>query len=489
MQSVQHSVDSSDTYANSDALYSATRRGLPHRRELQQPLRAVAIESMSDQSYNENDNIAMAYKKSLPIGTDITASGTTSGLLQVLSAAALVTSSTVGAGMLILPSLASGPGFAISSAMFLGIYLLVLTSGLVIADVAINQHESGFEVPSSFQEFAEANLESEWMAKGVSAIPVAVNSLVLVFAASKAGELGSSLLSQWIPDVDPIAASFGFLGVVGAFLSTLSGPNLSTVASMCVTTLLVAFGGLLLPGLTSVQDPMATFMAPGLAGDEWFTSVATAAPIVMTALQFQNVVPSLTKLLKFDRQKTVAAIALGSFTPLAMYLAWCFAVLGGGVDSTSGGLAGPLMTVFSATTLFGSSIGAAMSVTEEVEIFVSKASTKNTNGTTDMATKSEIFSLQAVLVSLAVPVVGVLAFSVGDDASAALGVAGSFLAPILYGVIPAIMSMNQRKKLVSHKKSLVPGGLAGVSALGVAASLYVGEEVASHMADMLSVAS
>ena len=327
------------------------------------------------------------------------------------------------------------------------------------------------------------------MAKAVSSIPVAVNSLVLVFAASKAGELGSSLLSPWLTDVDPLAASFGFLDIVGAFLSTLSGPKLSTVASFCVTALLVAFGGILLPGLASVQDPMATLMAPGLAGDEWFTSVATAAPIVMTALQFQNVVPSLTKILKFDRQKTVAAIVMGSFIPLAMYLAWCFAVLGGGVDSTSGGLAGPLMAVFSAITLFGSSIGAAMSVTEEVETFVSKASTKAVSGATVMDTKNEVFSLQAVLVSLAVPMVGVVAFSGGDDASAALGVAGSFLAPILYGVIPAIMSMNQRKKLVSHKNSLVPGGLASVSALGLAASVYVGEELASHMAGILSVAS
>ena len=475
-QYVKVEASSDDT----SSAYAPSSSSLRQRRDQQPPLRAIAIGTFSDVVVEDSAIDVMSDANVL--AAQAGDSSSSSGILQVMSAAPLVTGSTVGAGMLILPSLASGPGFAISSALFLGIYWLVLTSGLVIADVAINQHESGYDVPSSFQEFAEANLESEWMAKGVSAIPVAVNSLVLVFAVSKAGDLGSSLLSPWM-EVDPLVASAGFLGLLGACLSTLSGAKLSTVASMCVTTLLVAFGGLLLPGLASVQDPMATLMAPGLDGDQWFASVAAAAPIVLTALQFQNVVPSLTKILKFDRQKTVAAIALGSFLPLAMYLAWCFAVLGGGIDSTAGGIAGPLMTVFSATTLFGSSIGASMSVTEEVETFVSKASSKEGAGP---APKKEIFSLPAVLLSLAVPMAGIVAFSGGNDASAALGVAGAFGSPILYGVIPAMMSMNQRKKLATEQKSLVPGGLVGVGALGLAAAVYVGEGLASHVTEILS---
>ena len=100
-------------------------------------------------------------------------------------------------------------------------------------------------------------------------------------------------------------------------------------------------------------------MAPGTSGDEWLESVLTAAPIFLTALQFQNVVPSLTKILKYDRSKTTAAILLGSFAPLVMYLAWCFAVLGNGIETSEATVAGPLFALFSASTLFGSSLGAA----------------------------------------------------------------------------------------------------------------------------------
>lgn len=455
-----------------------------------QELRAATIDSFLDDIGERGDGSdakvarALSLSEVQAIPTTPTSSFWDSSLWQVLSAASLVTGNTVGAGMLILPTLAAGPGFAISSALFLGCYLTVLTSGLVIADVAINQHESGYDVPSSFQELAEANLDNQWVARGVSAIPVTVNSLVMVFAFSKAGELGSSLLSSFA-DVDPAVASMGFVGLVGACLSTLSGENLSGVASFCVSALLVAFGGLLLPGLVAIKDPMGTVMAPGGAGDDWLASVAMAAPIVLTALQFQNIVPSLTKILKYDRTKTLGAIALGSFTPLAMYLAWCFAVMGGGIETSEVSSAGPLFTIFSASTLFGSSVGAAVSVTEEVETFLSP-NQQFGEASTAPASDSDAFGVPAVLLSLAAPVAGVWAFC-GCDASAALGVAGSYGAPVLYGVVPALMAWNQRRKAEENNvdiRPLVPSALVGV--LGLSATVFVRAGLANQMTDFVS---
>ena len=490
--------------ATEDSLKALSRRSRLSQKP--QPLRASAI-----------GTIGSSREEETPINSNFAMIG------QVLSAAALVTGSTVGAGMLILPSLAAGPGFAISSTLFLAIYVVVLTSGLVIADIAINQHEiSGNDVPSSFQEFAAATLDSNqaWMANCVSVIPVIVNSLVMIFDVVKAGEFGSSLLESsatgtagplasllpLVDSVDPAMVSVAFLGFLGICLTTLTGSKLSSVASLCVSALLVAFGGLLLPGLAAVQDPMGTLLAPGTAGDEWMASVTTAAPIVLTALQFQNVVPSITKILKYDRTKTVTAITLGSFLPLAMYVAWCYAVLGGGIDTS--GVAGPLFTVFSAATLFGSSIGAAMSVTEEVETFVASSDDEvetdskppqlqlQEAGETETPKKADVFSLPAVMLALSVPLVGVMVCSDGThDPSVALGIAGSFGSPILYGVIPAMMAMSQRKKILSSDgadelaQPLVPGGLAGIGALGIAAAVYVGGGLAHQVTGILSVAS
>jgi len=479
MQPSNQHLDFKEEISHYSTTSSNSRR---QRRDFNHPLRAVAIGSLSDLSRDiKRESI------SADVASDLI-DGDKSDFLQVLSAASLVTSSMVGAGMLILPDLAAGPGFAATSGLFACTYALVLISGLVIADVAINQHESGYDVPSSFQDFAEATLESEWMAQAVSVIPVVVHSLVMVFAVSKAGELGSAALSSMANlRIDPLLTSAAFLGVIGAMLSTLNGAKLSNVSSVCVSALLLSFGGLLLPGLAAVHDPVGTFLAPGQDGDQWTTSLATLFPIALTALQFQGIVPSIAKILDFDRKKTVAAIVLGSFLSLTMYLGWCFAVMGGGVD-LNGALAGPLMAVFSGTTLFGSSLGCSMGVAEEVQTFVSKAPEDEYSvpAAANPVPKKDVFSIPAVLMSLAVPMAGIVAFSGGNDATVALGLAGSFGSPILYGLIPAMMSFNQNKKRIAEEvKSLVPGGGVGVGALGLGAAAYIGEGMASHMTEVM----
>jgi len=51
---------------------------------------------------------------------------------------------------------------------------------------------------------------------------------------------------------------------------------------------------------------------------------------------YQNIVPSITKLLDFDRAKTTATILIGSLIPpMGMYKMYCYAALGGGLDGTT----------------------------------------------------------------------------------------------------------------------------------------------------------
>ena len=443
------------------------------QKQPQTKLQAVRIGTLSDKADKE-DEVA----KGLQLSETEAPSFLTDEVWPILSAASLVTGSTVGASMLALPQLVAGPGFAAFSGLLTMAFFVCLISGLTIADVAINQHESGSEVPSSFKEFAETNLDSELLAKGVSVIPVLVNGLVSVFDFSKFGDLGASILAPMGLAVDPLMVSFGFVAVLGTLLTSLDGTKLSTVASLCVAVLFVAFGALLVPGLLAVQDPVAAIMSPGADGDQWLSSTIAAAPIALTALQFQNIVPSITKILNYDRQKTVAAITIGSFVPLAMYVSFCFAVLGGGIDTA--GVAGPLMAIFSGVTIFGSSVGASMSVTEEVENYVAPLQESNKE-------KSNTFSLPAVAVTLAVPMAGVMAFSQGvGDVTAALGIAGSYGSPLLYGVIPAMMAYNQRRKADSETEVVVPGGLASIGALGLASALFVGQGIVHNLNDILT---
>ena len=77
--------------------------------------------------------------------------------------------------MLVLPDVAAGPGMGITSGILCIAYLFNLISGLAIAQVAIQQHDtSGSDVPSSFKEFSEATLPSA--ANIVSGISVFCNA-------------------------------------------------------------------------------------------------------------------------------------------------------------------------------------------------------------------------------------------------------------------------------------------------------------------------
>lgn len=388
-------------------------------------------------------------------------------VVPVLSTALLITGNTVGASMLVLPDLAAGPGMAISSSVLVGAYFMNLMSGLCIAQVAIQQHDSsGDEVPSSFKEFAQANLFQS-AASIVSGISIFVNSLVLAFDTTKAGEVLGSITGISTSMVFPWAV------IMLAIVSTQSLARLSQVASVLVVGLFASFAGLLLPGLANVHDPIAVLAsAPSNMEPDQISAVLHMAPVFVTTLVYQNIVPTVTRILGYDRTKVVSAITLGSFIPLCIYLAWCVAVLGGGISTSMSGIGGgiDLFTVFSLVTVAGSSIGALMSLAGEFEILLGQQ-------------KKDTFSFPSVALPSVVALGVCHLFA--DDISGALKVAGSFGSPLLYGIIPVAMAYMQKQRQSpsplperwAWSESVMPGGMAGLGFLGLGATGLVGSEL------------
>ena len=385
-------------------------------------------------------------------------------ILPVLSTAMLITSNTVGASMLVLPDLAAGPGMGISSVILVGAFAMNLLSGLCIAQVAIQQYESsGDEVPSSFKEFAQTNLFAE-AATIVSGISIFVNSLVLAFDTTKAGQVLDTILGGSISqDATIVMWAALVLGIV----ATQSLERLSQVASILVFGVFTSFAGLLLPGLARVTDPLAVLCSGPAAEVDVASSVLHMTPVVVTTLVYQNIVPTVTRILGYDRRKVVSAITLGSFLPLVIYLAWCVAVLGGGIETTGESL----FTLFSFVTVAGSSIGALMSLSGEFEILLQQP-------------KKDTFSLPSVALPSVIALGACQLFA--DDISGALKVAGSYGSPLLYGVIPVAMAYLQQQRQKSQAlmtlsslplTTVMPGGLAGLGVLGLGAMALVGTEL------------
>lgn len=373
--------------------------------------------------------------------------------MPVVSASLLVTGSTFGASSLVLPQLVQQPGLATSSGVFVGAYLMNLLSGVIIAEVAIQQKEqgAGTEVPSSFKELVEENLKSPTLAAVISVVSFCVNALVFSFDMSRVG-LVANQLSSGLMDASTTSLLWGTSLV--ALLTTQSSQCISNIASVCCTVLFASFGSLLLPGLAHT-DPSAAWNNPGLAVEP-LSALGDLAPVILMAMIYQNIVPTITRLHNYDRTKTVTSMVIGSLIPLAMYLAWCVACLGGGIDLTQFGMSsdGPLLAVFSLATLAGSSIGCGLSCASELETFLNDKNDAHYQDSIVTDTKEMIdnqdagFSLPATLATVGLPLSLTLAVTNfgNGDLTPALSVAGGLGSPFLYGVLPVWMAWNQRRE-------------------------------------------
>eukprot|EP00545_Synedropsis_sp_CCMP1620_P000623 CAMPEP_0119006346 /NCGR_PEP_ID=MMETSP1176-20130426/2246_1 /TAXON_ID=265551 /ORGANISM="Synedropsis recta cf, Strain CCMP1620" /LENGTH=536 /DNA_ID=CAMNT_0006958255 /DNA_START=109 /DNA_END=1719 /DNA_ORIENTATION=+ len=411
----------------------------------------------------------------------------------VLTTALLVTGNTVGAGALVLPELAAKPGFAISTAMFTGAYLINLLSGLILAEVAIQQHEAGgLEAPSSFRDFAEMSLESPQVANGISVVSLFVNTCALTFSLGRAGVILSDMCgsSAATAGVDHTVCSVAFAVLLAIMATTQSRVRISQISSGFVSALFLSVAALILPGLGHVSDPLATIMASGTSSDT-LTGVLEVAPIMLTTLIFQNIVPPVTKILNYDRTKSVAALVLGSFLPLVLYLTWSFVVLGGGVDMGGDNL---LMTVFSVAAVTGSSIGCTMAVAEELQSFLLGGGDDDSTIMTedDDAASSEAvvvmeddngYALPAVLLAVTVPLV---CSALCHEYTDALKVSGAYGIPVLYGAIPVVMAWTQRNKLGEDRDDLIPGGILSLGLVGAAFGAFMGNSVVDDVAHVLT---
>lgn len=402
--------------------------------------------------------------------------------MPVISTSLLITGNTFGAGSLVLPELVQGPGLSASSGIFMGAYLMNLLSGLCIAEVAIQQKErNGTGVPSSFKEMVEENLNNPTLATFVSSTSFCVNALVFSFVLSRVGLVAHQLVGT----LPPALVSAGWGAALVVLLTTQSSRRISNIASLCVTALFASFGSLLLPGLART-DAIAAWTQPATAADP-LAALGDLAPVILMALIFQNIVPTITRLHGYNRTKTVATLVLGSALPLVMYLAWCVACLGGGIDlaAMGGGMSGggsseaggsPLLAIFSLATLSGSSIGCGLSCASELETFWGKNEEQDgLDAPTEPQQQDEEtgFQLPSALATVALPLSLAVAVSTfGDgDLTPALSVAGGLGSPLLYGVLPVWMAWNQRQE---NQEARIANNMVPSSGLGFLGALSTG---------------
>lgn len=397
------------------------------------------------------------------------------GIMEVVSSAFLITANTIGPSIMVVPNAMAGQGLIISGILMTGVWMINLLSALLIAEVAINQHEaSSCHVPSSFKDFAEINLQSKAGGIFVSFLCIFVNWCVVSFNLIQTGDIILSNLPPFsggileMPSI-PHATAINIAATLAAvgwtiLVGTQTNQRLSGVASLCCLGLFMSFASVLFPGIASVQSNPLSLVAETthipLFSDSIGQSTLESLPIFVAVMIFQNIVPTVVKILGYDRKKCVLAMIIGSVVPLLMHLSFSYAVLGGGInlDLDTGG---PLLNIFTTISVLGSTMACIMSLSGEFDSHLDPKDDYGTAGAQSLSTvvslptsasddkeegmSNDIASIPALALAVLPPLLAGIYFSGGEEFVQAISVSGGYVSPLLYGVIPMILAWNQRK--------------------------------------------
>jgi len=410
----------------------------------------------------------------------------------VLGAIALITGSTVGAGMLALPEATAGGGFIPSAGIMIVSWLILTSEALLLAEVNLSvkekrRKETGEDPDTviTLKEMAEKTVGPVG-AKLTSGLYLFLANTLLVAYISKGGELLDLLSNHSMP---ASIASLVFTLGLGGLLWKGSEKTIDTTNRVFTSLLLFLFGGLLLGG--SQFAHFGTLLQQQDWTQEW-----GALPVVFLALVYHDLVPVLCKQLGWDKRKIRTSLVCGSLVPLSLFLAWDAVALalvpgavnvieaGGAIDpirvliETQGDLAGSAIAMFSLLAVATSFIGTTLGLSEYMKAETSKLF-KGSNKTAVKEQGAQVDEkLMAMMLTLAPPTFA--AFSSPNLFFAATRIAGGYGMTLLYGVLPPIMAWYLRHPAedasCAKKRELVPGGRPVLASLtSFAASVEIGK--------------
>ena len=398
-------------------------------------------------------------------------------------AAALVAGTTVGAGVLALPQVTVGPGFAASTVAILIGWLYMYGTGLLLAETtlttlcAVGRGGSGVSLLSVVNRVLGP--------VGVTAFTsgfLFLHYALLVAYDVKAGSLIEAHTSLQGGFGAPVAAfALGLGGVVYlAPPAVLDGLN-----TVLVLTLSAVFLGLVATAAPGIH------VEPNLG--VWHPEqLPPAVPLIALSFVYHNIVPYVVSSLEGDMGKVRVALGAGTAVPAAMFLTWNAVILGtidpdvalggGAVDpvalvSARGGSAGGLVDAFSAAAVTTSYIGFALALSELVD-----------DALRDALPDPRLRKAASYALALAPPAVFAAVYP--DAFLGALDAGGAFGCTVLFGVLPPLMAWRERyggdqdsvSSIAVDRDYLgLPGGKPVLLAVGGAAAAVVASQTLAYL--------
>jgi len=244
----------------------------------------------------------------------------------VAGAAALVAGTTIGAGILALPTATAPSGFLPSSTALCIAWLYMTISGLLIAELSINRIGQTGRTGVGLLELYKSSLTKELAWVG-SAAYLFLHYAVMVAYISQGGAIVGTFLDE-VGIGSSISSIHGmdqllFATFVGGMVYLGKPSEVENINNILVLGVITSFLGII--GLGVGTADFSALVAPVNQHPEL---VVDAFPICFLSLVYQNVVPTVVTQLEGDREKITKSLVIGTSVPLIMFLAWNAVILG-----------------------------------------------------------------------------------------------------------------------------------------------------------------
>ncbi len=380
----------------------------------------------------------------------------------VWGSAALVAGTTVGAGVLALPAATVSTGFLPSTTALLVAWVIMTASGLLIAELTLNRWVTTGKPGLGLLELFDS-LGNPWKIIGTGAYFFLHYAMMVAYIAQ-----GGANVDSLLPE--DVSGSVVFAALTSSSLFLASSRIIEQTNNIMVLGVAAAFVAILAVGANSADWSL-------LVTQEDPSAVLSCFPILLLALVYQNIVPTVVQQLEGDRRKIIIAVTTGTIIPLIMFITWNAVVLANvppGVtdvdplallhqDQNTGAL-GPLVIIFSTLALLTSIIGFTYGLLDAwTDVFQWRVDQLK------ISKKLALFALIYVPPTL-------LSLSNPDIFFQALDYGGAFGVSTLFLVLPPLLIWQERyqRNTPLATPPIVPGGKFSVAAiLGVATALIV----------------
>lgn len=239
----------------------------------------------------------------------------------VFKGSLLIAGTTIGGGMLAMPVMTSLGGFMPSMVVFFITWLFMAATGLLLLEVCLWMEGDTNFISMTHKTLGKWGEAFAWI---VYTLFFACLTLAYVVMCGKlVGSLFSDFLPMWTGPIIFLVI-FGPMVYVGARL--IGRINIFLMAALIVSFLMFVSLG------------YSYVKTQNLVQQNWLLSLKTL-PIAFAAFGFQGTVPSLTRYLDYDKDKSRKAILIGSFLAFMTYVIWHWLILGIIPGDGPGGLA------------------------------------------------------------------------------------------------------------------------------------------------------